>query len=58
VTIPVTSHQSNGRVESFVKTLKGDYAKKANRSDSKTVIAQLKDWFDDYKSYHQHSALD
>jgi len=29
----------------------------ANRPDSKTVMAQLKDWFDDYNSYHPHSAL-
>jgi putative transposase len=43
--------------ESFVKTLKRDYAKLANRPDSKTVMAQLKDWFDDYNSYHPYSAL-
>ncbi len=52
VTTPVTSPQSNGMAESFVKTLKRDYAKLANRPDSKTVMAQLKDWFDDYNSYH------
>ena len=40
-----------------MKTLKRDYAKLANRPDSKTVMAQLKDWFDDYNSYHPHSAL-
>jgi len=40
-----------------MKTLKGDYAKFANRLDSKTVMAQLKDWFDDYNSYHPHSSL-
>jgi putative transposase len=39
VTIPVTSPQSNGMAESFVKTLKNDYAKLANRPDSKTVMA-------------------
>jgi transposase InsO family protein len=43
--------------ESFVKTLKRDYAKLANRPDSKTVMAQLQVWFDDYNSYHPHSAL-
>jgi transposase InsO family protein len=58
VTTPVTSPQSNGMARSFVKTLKRDYAKLANRPVSKTVMAQLKDWFDDYKSYHPHSALD
>jgi putative transposase len=31
VTTPVTSPQSNGTAESFVKTLKRDYAKLANR---------------------------
>ena len=34
-----------------------DAAKLANRADSKTVMAQQKDWFDDYNSYHPHSAL-
>ena len=53
----VASQQSNGMAESFVKTLKRDYAKLANRADSKTVIAQLQKWFDDYNSYHPHSAL-
>jgi putative transposase len=43
--------------ESFVMTLKRDYAKLANRQDSKIVMAQLKDWFDDYNSYHPQSAL-
>jgi putative transposase len=57
VTTPVTSPQSNGMAESFVKTLKWDYAKLANRPDLKTVTAQLKDWFNHYNSYHQHSAL-
>ena len=54
---PNSSPQRNGIAESFVKTLKRDYAKLANRPDSKTVMAQLKDWFDDYNSYHPHSAL-
>jgi len=57
ITTPVTSPQSNGMAESFVKTLKRDYAKLANRPDSKTVMAQLQGWFDDYNSYHPHSAL-
>jgi putative transposase len=57
VTTPVTSPQSNGMAESFVKTLKRDYAKLADRPDSQTVMAQLPKWFDDYNSYHPHSAL-
>ncbi len=43
VTTSVTSPQSNGMADSFVKTLKRDYAKLASRPDSKTVMAQLKD---------------
>lgn len=37
----VTSPQSNRMAESFVKTLKRDYAKLAERTDLQTVIAQL-----------------
>ena len=43
--------------ETFVKTLKWDYAKLADRPDSQTLIAQLPKWLDDYNFYHQHSAL-
>ena len=57
MTTPVTSPQSNGMAESFVKTLKRDYAKLAERPDMKTVMAQLPKWFDDYNSHHPHSAL-
>ena len=57
VTTPITSPQSNGMAESFVKTLKRDYAKLAHRPDSQTVMGQLKAWFDDYNSFHPHSAL-
>ena len=38
---PVTSPQSNGMAESFVKTLKRDYVKLADQPDSQTVMAQL-----------------
>jgi putative transposase len=57
VTTPVTSPQSSDMVESRVKTLKLDYAKLANRQDSKSMIAQLEDWFDDYNSYNLYIAL-
>jgi putative transposase len=57
VKTPVTNPQSNGKAESFVNTLKRNYAKLAIRPDSKTVMAQLKNWFDDYNSYLLHSAL-
>ncbi|NQW94595.1 MAG: transposase [Polaromonas sp.] len=43
--------------ESSVETFKRDYAKLASRPDSKTVSAQLKDWFDDYNWANSHSAL-
>jgi putative transposase len=56
VTTPVTRQQSNGMAESFLKTLQRDYAKLADRPDSLTVMAQLLKWFDDYNSYHPHSA--
>ena len=57
LTKPVISPKSNGIAENFVKTIYQDYAKLANRPDSKTVKARLNDWFDDYNSYHPHSAL-
>jgi len=57
VTTPITSPQSNGMAESFVKTFKRDYAKLEHRPDSQTVMGQLKAWFDDYNSFHPHSAL-
>jgi putative transposase len=57
MTTPVTSPQSNGMAESFVKTLKWDYAKLAYRPDSHTVMAKLPKWFDDYNFYRPHSAL-
>jgi putative transposase len=49
---PVTSPQSNGMADSFVKTLKRDYTKLAERPDSQKVMAQLPKSFDDYNSYH------
>jgi putative transposase len=49
--------QVNGMAESFVNTLKRDYAKLAKKPDSKTVMTQLKDWFDDYNCYHPRGAL-
>jgi len=57
VTTLVTSPQSNDMAENFVKTLKRDYAKLATRLDLKTVMAQWKDRFNVYNSYHPHSAL-
>lgn len=56
-TTPVHSPQSNGMAESFVKTIKRDYAKLALRPDAKTVLQQLADWFEHYNTKHPHSAL-
>jgi putative transposase len=58
VTTPITSSQSNGKAESFVKTFKRDYAKLAYMPNSQTVMEQLKAWFDDYKSFRPHRATD
>jgi putative transposase len=38
VTTPITSPQSNGMAESFVKTVERGYAKLALRLDSQTVM--------------------
>ena len=57
VTTPEINPQSNGMVENFVKALKRDYAKLAQRPDSQKVMVQQPKWFADYNSYHPHSAL-
>lgn len=57
VTTPVVSPQSNGMAESFVKTLKRDYASLASKPDSVTVMKLLKHWFEHYNTKHPHSAL-
>ena len=43
--------------DGIVATLGLDAAKLAHRPDSQTVMGQLKAWFDDYNSFHPHSAL-
>jgi putative transposase len=57
VTTPVESPQSNGMAESFVKTIKRDYAKLALRPDARTVMQALGKWFEHYNTKHPHSAL-
>jgi putative transposase len=57
VTTPVSSPQSNGMAESFVKTLKRDYAALADKPDAVTVMQKLDDWFEHYNTKHPHSAL-
>jgi len=57
VTTPASSPQSNGMAESFVKTLKRDYAALADKPDASTVMQKLNDWFEHYNNKHPHSAL-
>jgi putative transposase len=57
VTTPVSSPQSNGMAESFVKTLKRDYAALADKPDARTVMQKLDGWFGHYNTKHPHSAL-
>ncbi len=57
VKTPVTSPQSKCMAESFVRALKRDSANLVSNPDSKTVMAQVEDWFDDYNLHHPHSAL-
>lgn len=56
-TTPVSSPQSNGMAEAFVRTLKRDYVRVSPRPDAKTVIAQLPSWLDHYNNVHPHRAL-
>jgi putative transposase len=39
--------------ESYVNTLRSENANLANSPDSKTVMAELKDCFEEFNSYHQ-----
>ena len=54
---PVRSPESNGMSESFVKTLKRDYARVTILPDAATVLAKLPDWIEDYCEVHPHSGL-
>lgn len=56
-TTPVSSPQSNGMAEAFVKTFKRDYVYIHDRPDAKTVMAMLADWFEDYNENHPHKGL-
>jgi putative transposase len=54
---PVRSPESNGMSESFVKTLKRDYARVHVLTDAKAILAMLPDWIEDYCEVHPHSGL-
>jgi putative transposase len=56
-TTPVSSPESNGMAEAFIKTFKRDYVYIHHRPDAQTVMAQLPHWFDDYNEVHPHKGL-
>ncbi len=53
----VRSPERNGMSESFVKTLKRDYARVTILPDAATILAKLPDWIEDYCEVHPHSGL-
>lgn len=56
-TTPVTSPQSNGMAEAFVKTFKRDYARVNPKPNADAVLRKLDDWFNHYNERHPHKAL-
>lgn len=56
-TTPVSSPQSNGMAEAFVRTLKRDYVRVKPTPDAQTVIEQLPGWLEHYNEVHPHRAL-
>lgn len=54
---PVRSPQSNGMSESFVKTLKRDYASTVILPDAETILALMPEWIYNYCEVHPHSGL-
>lgn len=56
-TTPVSSPESNGMAESFVKTFKRDYVYLNDRPDAKTVLQMLPEWFEDYNEIHPYKGL-
>ena len=56
-TTPVSSPQSNGMAEAFVRTLKRDYVGVNPTPDARTVIEQLPTWLAHYNEVHPHKAL-
>ena len=56
-TTPVSSPQSNGMAEAFVRTLKRDYVRVNPRPDARTVIEQIPAWLHHYNEVHPHKAL-
>lgn len=54
---PVRSPESNGMAESFVKTVKRDYASVNDLVDARQVMAMLEKWAEDYNEYAPHKGL-
>jgi putative transposase len=54
LTTPVSSPQSNGMAEAFVRTLKRDYVRVNPRPDARTAIDQLPGWIAHYNEVHPH----
>jgi putative transposase len=57
INTPVSSPQSNGMAESFVKTIKRDYVATMPKPDAPTAIRNLAAAFEHYNESHPHSAL-
>jgi putative transposase len=56
-TTPVTSPQSNGMAEAFVRTLKRDYYRVTPCPDARSILDALPKWFHHYNTVHPHRAL-
>lgn len=56
-TTPVSSPQSNGMAEAFVRILKRDYVRVNPRPDVQTVIEQLAGWMAHYNEVHPNRVL-
>jgi putative transposase len=53
----VSSPESNGMAEAFVRALKRDYVRVNPRPNAQSVIDQLPGWFAHYNKVHPHRAL-
>jgi putative transposase len=56
-TTPIKSPQSNGMAKVFVRTMKGDYVRVAEKPNARAVINQLPSRFNHYNTVYPHRAL-